>query len=228
MDPFIGAILLAWFLLRGPAEDAWYSVKRQESPRAKTRRELQERKGGSVTSKLAHATADRLADRIANPKEKTRGPLRTYLSHLWADALAARDEQLAQRAEDRRRTAAGDTGDTPDTPEGVHVDDNGQDSGQEQPRRKWWQWKQPKPQPDRNPKPKRLSRCGRSRNGSTSRRNPNRPRTTRTHPRTQPHGRGLTGTAPPSPSARRTWSTGCTPRGLAGRRPSPSRVPMSG
>jgi hypothetical protein len=151
MDPFLGAILLAWFLLRGPAEDAWYSVKRQESPRAKTRRELQERKGGSVSSKLAHAAADRLAQRIANPKEKTSGPLRTYLSHLWADALAARDDHRAQRAEDRRRAAAGDPEDTPDTPEGVHVDDNGQDSGQEQSRRKWWQWNQPKPQPEPEP-----------------------------------------------------------------------------
>jgi hypothetical protein len=94
-----------------------------------------------VASKLTHATADRLATRIANPKEKTSGPLRTYLSNLWADAIAARDDHRAQRAEDRRRKAAGETG---DTPEGVNVDD----SGKEQPRRGWWQWKQPEPAPE--------------------------------------------------------------------------------
>jgi hypothetical protein len=150
MDPFIGAILLAWFVCRGPLEDAWYGIKRQESPRAKTRRELQERKGGSVASKLAHATADRLATRIANPKEITPGPLRTYLSNLWADAIAARDDQRAQRAEDRRRKAAGEAGDTPDTPEGVTAADS-DDSGEEKPRRRWWQWKQLKPEPEPEP-----------------------------------------------------------------------------
>jgi hypothetical protein len=141
-------LIAAYFIVfKGPLEDMAYWIKREESPRAKARREYQQAHGGSVGQKLAHAVADRAAARIANP----RGPgrIRQYLSGLVDDGLyAAEETRRRRRAEREARRNGAPVGEAiPTTPDGVPTLDENLNG---EPRR-WWQWRRrPAPTPAAN------------------------------------------------------------------------------
>lgn len=117
MDPFLLGLLI-FAALRYGITDAIAAARGTESPRVAERRERASmahrekmaRLQGSGPPTLAQAIGQRLADRIANPPEKSHetkppGPARSWFNELWADAWA---DAADRRRENRDRAARGD------------------------------------------------------------------------------------------------------------------------
>jgi hypothetical protein len=131
MDPFLLALIVSFLLVKGSVEDLVFAFKGKESPRIRARKERMANK--SVAAKLAHAAADKLADRIVNGA-KPKGPMRQYLADLWEDAWDTATDSRRRAKEDKaKRAAAGRADDAdplggvPDPPDPVGSPDDAAD-----------------------------------------------------------------------------------------------------
>lgn len=163
MDPFLLSLIVSFLLVKGSVEDLVYAFKGKESPRIRARKERMADK--SVAAKLAHAAADKLADRIVNGA-KPKGPMRQYFADLWEDAWDTATDSRRRAKEDKaERAAAGRAddadplGEVPDPPDPAGSSDDAADSdakgragsddgstADDEPagsggrKRRWWTW----------------------------------------------------------------------------------------
>lgn len=101
---FLGVLIVAWLITRGLFEDAAYAIRGKPSPRQQYRMQH----GPGAMGRIGRAAADRVVDRIQNPRGP--GPVRRYVRGLLDDAV---DSALEHRREQRERKRAATTGAVP-------------------------------------------------------------------------------------------------------------------